>query len=181
MYTTGLIIRRIIIMATLSVSAAGFAGDVAVVALNEPEFRDKVFACWLGKNIGGTLGMPFEGKTQPQDVTFYTNIKKGEPEANDDLDLQILWLKAMQEHDAQVDARILGEYWLKYVPVDWNEYGVGKKNMRRGILPPLAARALQPALRQDAGDELQFAHHAHRPEKEEHQHQSVPQQHQDDR
>jgi len=107
-------------------------------AFNEAEFRDRVYACWLGKNIGGTLGMPFEGKTNINDITFYTNIKDGEPAANDDLDLQILWLKAMEENNCQVDAYILGEYWLKYIPVNWNEYGVGKANMKLGIMPPLS-------------------------------------------
>ena len=24
-------------------------------------YRDKVMGCWQGKNIGGTLGAPFEG------------------------------------------------------------------------------------------------------------------------
>ena len=42
------------------------------VCINENEFRDKVYACWLGKNIGGTLGMPFEGDTSVHDLTFYT-------------------------------------------------------------------------------------------------------------
>ena len=106
--------------------------------INEDVFRDKVYACWLGKNIGGTLGMPFEGDTNVHDITFYTKLKEGEPAANDDLDLQILWLKAMQENDAHVDAFTLGKYWLKYVPVNWNEYGVGKANMRRGIMPPVS-------------------------------------------
>jgi ADP-ribosylglycohydrolase len=106
--------------------------------INEDEFHDRVYACWLGKNIGGTLGMPFEGKTDLNNLTFYTKIKEGEPAANDDLDLQILWLKAMEENNYRVDAYTLGEYWLKYVPVDWNEYGVGKVNMRLGIMPPLS-------------------------------------------
>ncbi|TAL61843.1 MAG: ADP-ribosylglycohydrolase family protein [Bacteroidetes bacterium] len=106
--------------------------------INEAEFLDRVYACWLGKNIGGTLGMPFEGKTDVNNLTFYTNIKVGEPAANDDLDLQILWLKAMEDNNCSVDAYTLGEYWLKYVPVDWNEYGVGKTNMRSGIMPPLS-------------------------------------------
>jgi ADP-ribosylglycohydrolase len=104
--------------------------------INENEFRDKVYACWLGKNIGGTLGMPFEGDTNIHEITFYTNLKEGEPAANDDLDLQILWLKAMQENNAHIDAFRLGKYWLKYIPVNWNEYGVGKRNMRTGIMPP---------------------------------------------
>lgn len=106
--------------------------------INETEFRDKVYACWLGKNIGGTLGMPFEGKTDLNNISFYTNIKAGEPAANDDLDLQVLWLKAMEENNCRVDAYTLAEYWLKYVPVDWNEYGVGLVNMKAGIMPPLS-------------------------------------------
>ena len=111
-----------------------------VVMLNEAGFRDRVLACWLGKNVGGTLGMPFEGKQEPRDLTFYTNLDqfKGGPAANDDLDLQILWLKAMEENGGRVDARILGEDWMKYVPVDWNEYGECKRNMKMGILPPLS-------------------------------------------
>jgi len=106
--------------------------------INEAEFRDRVYACWLGKNIGGTLGMPFEGKKEINNVSFYTKIKEGEPAANDDLDLQILWLKAMEENNYRVDAYTLGGYWLKYVPVNWNEYGIGKANMKLGIMPPLS-------------------------------------------
>jgi ADP-ribosylglycohydrolase len=108
------------------------------VYFNEAEFRDKVYACWLGKNIGGTLGIPFEGDTNVHELTYYTKLKEGEPAANDDLDLQILWLKAMQENNAHVDAYKLGEYWLKYVPVNWNEYGIGKANMRTGLKPPVS-------------------------------------------
>ena len=29
--------------------------------MNFKEYADKVRACWLGKNIGGTLGCPLEG------------------------------------------------------------------------------------------------------------------------
>ena len=122
------------------VGLAPACGGGGKVVLNENDFRDRVYACWLGKNIGGTLGMPFEGKQEPNNATFYTRLKPGEPAPNDDLDLQILWLKAMEEHGGRVDARILGEYWLKYVPVDWNEYGVGKANMKLGLLPPLSGQ-----------------------------------------
>lgn len=124
----------------LSLAAPLSAREPAKVVFNEAEFRDRIYACWLGKNIGGTLGMPFEGKKELNSVTFYTNLKPGEPAPNDDLDLQILWLKALEENGGRVDARILGEYWLKYVPVDWNEYGVGKANMKLGLLPPLSGQ-----------------------------------------
>jgi ADP-ribosylglycohydrolase len=129
-------------MATLLGGRApcALAEEKPKVVLNEADFRDRVYACWLGKNIGGTLGTPLEGQQVPHHLDFYVNLKPGEPLANDDLDLQLLWLKAMEENGARVDARILGEYWLKYVPVDWNEYGVGKMNMKRGILPPLSGQ-----------------------------------------
>jgi ADP-ribosylglycohydrolase len=128
----------IIIYSGLSLLLLTQCNPAPKAVFNEDEFRDKVYACWLGKNIGGTLGMPFEGKTEVQNVIFYTNVKEGEPAANDDLDLQLLWLKAMEENNAKIDACKLSEYWLKYVPVDWNEYGVGKRNMARGIMPPLS-------------------------------------------
>ncbi|MGB9879406.1 MAG: ADP-ribosylglycohydrolase family protein, partial [Anaerolineae bacterium] len=114
------------------------ASNSQVVVLNAEEYRDKVYGCWLGKNIGGTLGAPFEGQRQTQNVSFYTNLKPGEPAPNDDLDLQMLWLKALEERGLNINARILGEYWLSYVPVDWNEYGIGKANMRLGLMPPLS-------------------------------------------
>jgi ADP-ribosylglycohydrolase len=134
MSRTGLLLAGVL---GLIWQSSGFAQDT-IVQFNEAQFRDRVFACWLGKNIGGTLGMPFEGDPAARDISFYTHLKPGEPAANDDLDLQLLWLKALEEHDGRVDARILGEYWLQFVPVNWNEYGVGKRNMRQGILPPVS-------------------------------------------
>ncbi|MFC5402847.1 ADP-ribosylglycohydrolase family protein [Cohnella soli] len=106
--------------------------------LSIAEYRDKLAGCWLGKNVGGTLGAPFECKRGIFDVTFYTQDLKGEPVPNDDLDLQLVWLNAIEKHGRSVDARILGEYWLSYVTPNWCEYGAGKNNMRAGLVPPLA-------------------------------------------
>lgn len=102
------------------------------------EFRDKVEACWLGKNIGGTLGAPFECKRGVFDVSFYTQDLQGEPLPNDDLDLQIIWLNAVEKYGKFVNSSILGEYWHSYVVPNWAEYGAGKSNMRAGIMPPLS-------------------------------------------
>ena len=107
--------------------------------INKKEYRDKVLGCWTGKNIGGTLGGPFEGKRNLNDVTFYTQDLKGNPLPNDDLDLQLAWLDAIEEHGIyNVNERVLGEYWLNIVCGPWNEYGNGKFNMRNGFLPPLS-------------------------------------------
>jgi len=110
---------------------------MAEIILNRQEYRDKVLACWLGKNIGGTLGAPFEWKRQTNNVTFYTQKLTGEPLPNDDLDIQLLWLIALENHGVDVDAKTLADYWCYYVTPHWSEYGNAKINMRRGLVPPV--------------------------------------------
>jgi len=126
-------------LSSSSLFAAGKQKTLPKVTINEAEFRDKVFACWMGKNIGGTLGAPLEGKRDMHNLTFYDPVPE-KASANDDLDLQLLWLKALEENGPNINARILGGYWLKFVPVDWNEYGIGKANMRAGFQPPLSGQ-----------------------------------------
>jgi len=107
--------------------------------LNRDEFRDKVLGCWTGKNIGGTLGAPMEGTREMLDVKFYTQDLQGKPAPNDDLDLQLIWLLAVEERGVyNLNERILGEYWLSHIVGPWNEYGIGKINMTNGFLPPLS-------------------------------------------
>ncbi|GHV67260.1 hypothetical protein AGMMS49928_03910 [Spirochaetia bacterium] len=101
-------------------------------------YKDKVMGCWAGKNIGGVLGAPFEGKRQINKVDFYIqDLSKGPP-PNDDLDLQIVWLAAVERYGRNVNASILGDYWLSYVIPNWVEYGTGKANLRAGLEPPLS-------------------------------------------
>lgn len=107
--------------------------------LNLDVYRDKVLGCWTGKNIGGTLGAPFEGQRTTNDASFYTQDLKGKPAPNDDLDLQLIWLMAAETNGLyRVNERVLGEHWLTYITGPWNEYGVCKSNIRNGLLPPLS-------------------------------------------
>ena len=92
---------------------------------------------WIGKNIGGTIGGPYEWRQDILDVKGFSS-EKGEPLPNDDLDLQLIWLCAMEEiGPSQLTARELAEYWIAYIPPHWNEYGTGKANLKGGLLPPL--------------------------------------------
>ena len=108
------------------------------VLLNKEVYRDKVLACWIGKNIGGTMGTPYEGKREILDVQGFVT-KEGEVLANDDLDLQLIWLHLIQEIGPySLDCKKMGEAWLSFIPPNWNEYGLCKANMARGIKPPLS-------------------------------------------
>lgn len=100
-------------------------------------FRDKLAGCWAGKNIGGVLGAPFEGSRKINEVDFYTQDLSMGPPPNDDLDLQIVWLSAVERYGRNVNAGILAEYWLSFVTPDWVEYGTGKSNLRAGVMPPM--------------------------------------------
>ena len=106
--------------------------------LNYEEFKDKVNACWIGKNIGGTMGTPYEGRREMQDISGFVT-KPGEVLPNDDLDLQLVWLLAMEQIGPKaISAATLGEYWVSFITPHWNEYGIGKCNLKRGLQAPLA-------------------------------------------
>ena len=102
-----------------------------ILQLNE--LRDKLAGCWTGKNVGGVLGAPFECKRMIPNVDFYVQDLTQGPPANDDLDLQIVWLAAVERYGRNVNASILGEYWLSFVIPNWVEYGTGKTNLRAGL------------------------------------------------
>ena len=107
--------------------------------ININDYKDKVLGCWTGKNIGGTLGAPFEGKREMNDAVFYTQDLQGAPAPNDDLDLQLIWLLAAEEHGIyHITPRLLGEYWINYIVGPWNEYSVCKANIANGLYPPLS-------------------------------------------
>lgn len=112
-----------------------------MIYFNQQTLRDKIYGCWIGKNIGGTIGGPYEGQKELLDVQGFSTAP-GEALPNDDLDLQLVWLRAATEQGPlAVNANVLGEYWTYLIGPHWNEYGVCKANMRAGLLPPLSGSA----------------------------------------
>lgn len=109
--------------------------------ISRKEYRDKVLGCWYGKTIGGTLGAPWENNRAMNDVEFYPPEINGESLPNDDLDLQLVWLAAVEREGVRkLNERRLAEYWDNYITGSWNEYGVCRNNIRMGILPPMSGR-----------------------------------------
>ena len=110
-------------------------------SLSLPTLRDKVFGCWMGKNAGGTLGAPLEvafGQLEPYDIWWYPRLQEGGI-PNDDLELQLIWLLALEELGPDLDASDLAQYWLDYVGYNWDEYGFHKVNLRFGLRPPVSS------------------------------------------
>lgn len=89
---------------------------------------EKIYGCWLGKAIGGTLGLPLEGLPGPHSLTFYDPVPS-EPLPNDDLDLQVVWAHHLLETNAKrVTPDVLLEAWRKHVKFPWDEYAVLLRN-----------------------------------------------------
>jgi hypothetical protein len=108
------------------------------ITISEQEYRDKVYACWLGKNIGGTLGAPYEGRKEVLRLTYFDPMPS-KSAANDDLDLQLVWLKMLQDRGINPRLQDFADYWMKHLsPYPWDEYGFCQRNLQRGLRPPIS-------------------------------------------
>ncbi|WP_171720182.1 ADP-ribosylglycohydrolase family protein [Paenibacillus phytohabitans] len=105
--------------------------------LNEQDYYRIVYGGWLGKNIGGTLGAPVEGVKELLQLDFYPELPDG-PLENDDLDLQLVWLHALEQYGPGITAQQLGQEWVDHIFFPFDEYGYALTNLRRGLKPPLA-------------------------------------------
>ncbi|MBN2152092.1 MAG: ADP-ribosylglycohydrolase family protein [Candidatus Lokiarchaeota archaeon] len=113
---------------------------VEKLQIDRAAYKDKVLGCWFGKNAGGTLGTPLErgfGQEEMFDVWWYPKLVPGGM-PNDDLEIQLVWLQALKDRGLNITATDLAEYWLKCIWYNYDEYGLHKTNLRKGLLPPLS-------------------------------------------
>ncbi len=108
-----------------------------MVRLEADKYYDRVYAGWMGKNIGGTLGTPVEGTKQLLTLRGYLDLPDG-PAENDDLDLQLVSLHALEQYGPRLSVVQLGQEWLEHVFFPYDEYGFALTNLRCGLLPPIS-------------------------------------------
>jgi len=101
------------------------------------EYLDKVYGCWIGKCIGGTIGASVEGQRKEHNFSFETAFPEKIP-PNDDLDIQILWLEVLEKKGIYITSDDLADAWLKKCWYPFNEYGNFRRNYRLGIRPPIS-------------------------------------------
>lgn len=106
--------------------------------LNFNTYNKKVRGCFVGKSVGGTLGMKYEGNLNFNEVTYYNPVPtKMIP--NDDLDLQVVNLERIMNSGLPVCRYYLGECW-KYNIADHapDEYAIAVSNNALKIFAPLS-------------------------------------------
>lgn len=110
---------------------------IPTATISNLTLAQRIRGCWLGKSIGGTLGLPAEGMPGPLNYTFYDPVPTSAP-PNDDLELQLVWLHLLEQRGFALTAQDFADAWLAHIHYMWDEYGRCRWNLRRGV-PPSAA------------------------------------------
>lgn len=98
-------------------------------------YLDKVYGCFLGKTVIGTLGAPYEGIKMPLELPFKPEMVNTML-PNDDLDLQVLWLDVAEKYGEGFTSDQLLDRFVNYCDYSPGEYAVMRKNWVRGIHTP---------------------------------------------
>jgi len=99
---------------------------------------DKTFGCWIGKTIAGVIGAPFEAHKFWGEFTQNDDLWPKELYANDDLDIQLIFLEMMEECGPKVTYENLVKYWQDRCWYNFCEYGSLLNNEQRGIHAPMS-------------------------------------------
>jgi ADP-ribosylglycohydrolase len=98
-------------------------------------YLDKILGGWIGKSAGGAIGARFEGTKGWIEISPDEMFPEEMP-PNDDLDLQVLWLKVLEEKGLALTSDDLADAWLEGCWYPFNEYGIFRRNWKLGIHPP---------------------------------------------
>lgn len=101
------------------------------------DYDKRLRSCFMGKSVGGTLGMPYEGQQKLLNLSYYDPVPT-EMVANDDLDLQVMFLESVRRYGLPVHREYLAKTWLESLRFVCDEYGVAQKNLRGGLRPPVS-------------------------------------------
>lgn len=99
-------------------------------------YHDKVLGGWVGKSLGGSVGH-FEGTKRITRFRVRDLLTEGVV-ANDDLDIQLVWLDVLLEKGVRLDGSDLMAAWIERYDYNFGEYGFARRNFRRGIRPPVS-------------------------------------------
>jgi len=102
-------------------------------------YLDKVYGCFLGKTVAGTMGAPYEGIKMPMELKFAPEMLNTML-PNDDLDLQVLWLDVVKKYGTDFTPYDLQKRFCENCNYSPGEYAIMRKNYEKGIYPPESGR-----------------------------------------
>ncbi len=122
------------------------------------DYAERVYAGWIGKNIGVRFGAPIENWTYQQildhlgEIDTYLPLKPGMVfQPDDDVAVPTVLIRALEDYGLDADAYHMGRTLLNYLgdqhgSLWWGGYGVSTEhtaylNMKNGIPAPLSGSA----------------------------------------
>lgn len=104
--------------------------------MKKNNMKDKILGCWAGKCLGGAIGMPYEGVPFRPSLTPDNIVVQDVP--NDDLEMQLIWITALEEYGLSLDCFKMGQMWKKYINAGCDEYSIAIRNLKHNVNPPVS-------------------------------------------
>lgn len=107
-------------------------------SITKEKLYRQVYNTWLIKCLGGNIGAYLEGY---RTKFSFTDMKEFAPKimmANDDIDVPLVWLDLFYRCGCNFTPSDMMESFLDKYRFNFSEYGIAKRNYRRGIVPPLS-------------------------------------------
>ncbi len=132
--------RRLTILLTIFVTAC-VACAQAERRLSVDDYRDHMKGGWIGQIIGVVWGAPtefkFNGTIVPEEsVPRWTPEMINNAFGQDDLYVEMTFLRSMEEHGLDVSIRQTGIDFANSEYALWCANNAGRTNLRKGIAPP---------------------------------------------
>ena len=122
------------------------------------DYRERVYAGWLGKCIGVRFGAPLEGWTYEEirdnlgELDGYLPLPPGKIfKPDDDTSFPLLLIRALEDYGPELTSAQIGDTWLNYLgdqhgSLWWGGYGISTEhtaysNLAGGIPAPLSGSA----------------------------------------
>ncbi|HBY59673.1 MAG TPA: ADP-ribosylglycohydrolase family protein [Solibacterales bacterium] len=143
--------RATLLLLLVAPSILFAAGEPRYRKISVAEYRDKVYASWLGQMVGNIYGLPHENRyiDQPGPDNFpygyganLERIRKlGGAFSDDDTDIEYVYLLAMEKHGIDPTYEQLAALW-RYHMRDriWIANRAALAAMHHGLQPPLTGR-----------------------------------------
>ncbi|MBQ9873590.1 MAG: ADP-ribosylglycohydrolase family protein [Thermoguttaceae bacterium] len=144
------LVASLTIACLVGVWAAASAEDVKIDGkdyrkISVAEYRDKMKGGWIGQIAGVCWGAPTEFRYQNR-IIPEEELPKWTPDminnafGQDDLYVEMTFLRTMEEHGLDVSIRQAGIDFANSEYPLWHANVCGRKNLRRGIAPPNSSR-----------------------------------------
>lgn len=143
--------QRMTVTALAMLVAAGSAGCAQTRQIPVADYRDKVYASWLGQCIGNMYGLTHEFKYNDEPRTepitgwaddMLARIREYNGSfSDDDTDIEYVALFCMEKYGPEPTYENLTEFWKKHInDYIWVANRSARNLMERGYLPPITGR-----------------------------------------